>query len=295
MTTPTQLDANWLRAHPLPAPDDDVDKNERGRVLLIGGSRSVPGGIGLSAEAALRAGAGKVRVATIESAAIALGVATPEIAVLGLPEGIDGDIDCGGGSELDGLLHRIDAIVVGPAMGGSDAAGLVLDRVLANAECNATLVVDAAALTCLTPGRIAQLHTRGQPVLLTPNEGEMAALLNCDTSDIELDRSAAVRRAARLVSAVCLLKGSTSIVATPDGDTFAYAGGGVGLATGGSGDVLTGIAGALVSRGAEPLHALLWAVWLHGEAGRRCGEQIGQVGYLARELLPHIPELLGSL
>ena len=89
-----------------------------------------------------------------------------------------------------------------------------------------------------------------------------------------------------------VLKGSTSLVATPDGELFAYAGGGVGLATGGSGDVLAGIVAGLAARGAEPLEATLWAVWLHGEAGRRCAEQLGPLGFLARELLAHVPGLM---
>src|SRR5438046_1761846 len=83
---PTPLDSDWLRTHPLPVPDNDTDKNERGRVLVIGGGRMVPGGIQLTAEAALRAGAGKVRVGTARSNALPLGIAMPEIAVFGLPE-----------------------------------------------------------------------------------------------------------------------------------------------------------------------------------------------------------------
>jgi NAD(P)H-hydrate repair Nnr-like enzyme with NAD(P)H-hydrate dehydratase domain len=92
-----------------------------------------------------------------------------------------------------------------------------------------------------------------------------------------------------------MLKGSTSLVADHEGRLFAYAGGGVGLATGGSGDVLAGIAAGLAARGASPLDAALWAVWLHGEAGRRCAEQIGPVGFLARELLAHVPGLMKAI
>jgi NAD(P)H-hydrate repair Nnr-like enzyme with NAD(P)H-hydrate dehydratase domain len=85
------------------------------------------------------------------------------------------------------------------------------------------------------------------------------------------------------------------LIATPESAPLALAGGGVGLATGGSGDVLAGIVAGLVARGAEPLTAAAWAVWLHGEAGRRCGEQIGPLGFLARELLAQIPRLMRAL
>jgi NAD(P)H-hydrate repair Nnr-like enzyme with NAD(P)H-hydrate dehydratase domain len=120
----------------------------------------------------------------------------------------------------------------------------------------------------------------------------MAALLECDAEAVERDPAAAARRAADRYQAVVVMKGPVSFVASPDGQLFAFAGGGPGLATGGSGDVLAGIAAGIAARGASPLDAALWAVWLHGEAGRRCAEQIGPVGFLARELLAHVPALM---
>ena len=289
------LDSDWLRAHPLPEPAIDADKNERGRVLAIGGCRSVPGGIRLTAEAALRAGAGKVRVATVESAAIPLGVAMPEIAVFGLPEDAEGEIaaDCGGA--LAPLFEHIDAVIVGPAIGSEAAAGAIVDLLLDAEACTAPIVLDAAALTCLPPARIRPLAQRRHPVVLTPHIGEMAGMLACKTAEIEADRAGAVRRAADRFGAICVLKGSTTLVATPQGELYAYAGGGVGLATGGSGDVMAGIAAGLAARGTDPLVATLWAVWLHGEAGRRCAEQLGPLGFLARELLLQIPGLMRAV
>ena len=293
--SPTALDSDWLRANPLPQPDNDADKNDRGRVLVIGGCRNVPGGIRLTAEAALRAGAGKVRVATIETAAIALGVAMPEIGVFGLPEDDDGEIGADRADALDRLLEHNDAVIVGPAISGRNAAGALVDRLLAHEKCDAPIVLDAAALTCLPPSRIRPLRKRRHPVILTPHIGEMAGMLDCKIEAVEADRPAAVRRAAQDYGAICLLKGSTSLVATPAGALFAYAGGGVGLATGGSGDVMAGIAAGLAARGADPLASTLWAVWLHGEAGRRCAEQLGPIGFLARELLAHVPGLMRAL
>ena len=294
MAGPIPLDSDWLRAHPPPEPAVDADKNERGRVLAIGGCRSVPGGIRLTAEAALRAGAGKVRVATVESAAIALGVAMPEIAVFALPEDGDGEIAPGCEAVIAPLLGRADAVIVGPAIASDIAAGAVVD-VLLSASSTAPLVLDAAALTCLPPARIRPLKARKHPVVLTPHIGEMAGMLDCPAGDIEADRLAAVRRAAKAYDAICVLKGATTLVADASGEVFAYPGGGVGLATGGSGDVMAGIAAGLAARGADPLAATLWAVWLHGEAGRRCTEQIGPLGFLAHELLAHVPGLMRGL
>jgi len=287
------LDSDWLRDNPLPSPDRHADKNARGRVFIVGGCATVPGGLLLTAEAALRAGAGKVQVATARSTALALGVAMPEIAAFPIDEDERGEITALH-EGLSAQIARSDAVIVGPAMGCGEAAGRVVDEVLRDAEGNPTLILDAAALMTLQ-GRTATLAARPIPAVLTPHIGEMAALLDCDAADIEADRAGATRRAAQVYGAIVVLKGSTSLVADRDGALFAYAGGGVGLATGGSGDVLAGIAAGLAARGASPLDAALWAVWLHGEAGRRCAEQIGPIGFLARELLAHVPGLMRAL
>lgn len=287
------LDSNWLRDNPLPDPGQHADKNARGRVFAIGGCRIVPGGLLLTAEAALRAGAGKVQVATGASTSLALGIAMPEIAVFPMEETAEGEIaHLRKGIERD--IARCDAVIAGPAMGCGEAAGRVVDRLLAGACDDVSLILDAAALMTLPP-RAGQVARRRSPALLTPHIGEMAAMLGWEADRIERDRCVAVRQAAERYGAIVVLKGSTSLIADRDGALFAFAGGGVGLATGGSGDVLAGIAAGLAARGAGPLQAALWAVWLHGEAGRRCAEQIGPIGFLARELLAHLPGLMRAL
>lgn len=287
------LDSNWLRANPLPEPDPHADKNARGRLFVIGGCTRVPGGLLLTAEAAFRAGAGKVQVATTASTALALGIAMPEIAVFSLAENGEGEI-----AHLDEALgehiERSDAILAGPAMGEGEAAGKIVDRLLVEVGNSIPLILDAAALMNLRQ-RARVIRDRPSPAVLTPHIGEMAAMLDCDAQAIEEDREGAVRSAANHFGAIIVLKGSTTLVADCTGSLFAYAGGGVGLATGGSGDVLAGIAAGLAARGASPLDATLWAVWLHGEAGRRCAEQIGPLGFLARELLAHVPGLMRAL
>jgi hydroxyethylthiazole kinase-like uncharacterized protein yjeF len=290
---PIPLDSNWLRENPLPEPDPHADKNARGRVFVIGGCATVPGGLLLTAEAAFRAGAGKVRVATGASTALALGIAMPEIAVFPMAEDNEGEIACLHDG-LDPYIRRSDALIVGPAMSRGEAAGGILDGLLAADHGEIALILDAAALMTLPP-RAAAVSGRSVPAVLTPHIGEMAALLDCDAEEIEEDRPRAVLRAAERYGAVVILKGSTSLIADRHGALYAYAGGGVGLATGGSGDVLAGIVAGLSARGAEPLTAALWAVWLHGEAGRRCAEQIGPLGFLARELLAHVPGLMRAM
>jgi len=283
------LDSDWLRAHPLPVPDNATDKNGRGRVLAIGGGRTVPGGILLTVEAALRAGAGKIQVGAPASLAIALGIAMPEIAVFGLPENELGEIALHGDTELNTLIARCDCLVAGPAMSDPQGAEQLAAQLLRHSD--ARMVLDAALLINLGK-QAAHVRSLTHPAVLTPHIGEISALLDQSAEEIDENRLAAVRETSERFGAICALKGATTLIAAPDGSLFAYAGGGAGLATGGSGDVLAGIVAGLCARGADPLRATLWAVWLHGEAGRRCAEKIGSLGFLARDLLADLPRIM---
>ena len=253
---------------------------------------SVPGGVSLTAQAALRAGAGKVRVATVEPLVLTLGALFPEIAVLPLPVSAQGEIALQPGA-LRAHVEACDAVVIGPAMTCEVRASKLVGEVLEASGPDHGLVFDAAALIALAP-HAAAMRRRPHPALLTPHVGEMAAMLECDAGSVQADPVLAVHRATERFGSVVALKGNVTRIAAPDGDIHAYDGGNPGLATGGSGDVLAGIAGGLLARGCDPLTAALWAVWLHGEAGRRCVRSIGAVGYLARELLPAIPRVLGD-
>jgi hydroxyethylthiazole kinase-like uncharacterized protein yjeF len=209
-----------------------------------------------------------------------------------MPEAENGELG-GCGERLLALADRADAVIAGPAVSCDTAANALLTDLLGGKE-TGDLVLDAGALMVLAHHRDG-LRRRHRPAVLTPHIGEMAALLQEDAADIERDRAGAVRRAADRFGAICVLKGATSLVAAPGGLLLAYAGGGVGLATGGSGDVMAGMVAGLAARGASPLVATAWAVWLHGEAGRRCAEQMGPLGFLARELLAHVPGLMRAL
>jgi NAD(P)H-hydrate repair Nnr-like enzyme with NAD(P)H-hydrate dehydratase domain len=153
------------------------------------------------------------------------------------------------------------------------------------------LVLDAALLHAL-PARREEVKQADCPTILLPHSGEMASLLGCDEDEVEADAAAAGRTCAERYDSVTLVKGVHSHIVTPDGQVFRYEGGGPGLGVSGSGDTLAGIVGGLLARGADPLTALLWGVWCHGEAGRRLGEKIGTLGYLAREIPGEVPGVL---
>jgi hydroxyethylthiazole kinase-like uncharacterized protein yjeF len=279
MSEPARLDADLLKQFPLPCLSEDGDKEDRGRVLIIGGSQEVPGAAILAGVAAMRAGAGKLQIATEQSVAVPIAVAMPEAKVIAGPP-----IDA---------AHETDAIVVGCGM----APGPSLERLLADLlGCGAEtpLVIDATALGCLPDISAAVRGWRGGVTLL-PHAREMARLLECEPEEVEIDPAVAVLRAAERYHAVALVKGRFSLIAAPDGRLFRFKGGGIGLATSGSGDVLAGIVGGLTAGGADVLTATLWGVWLHGEAGRLLGERVGRVGFLAREIPDEVPRMLRSL
>lgn len=291
MPAPTRIDATWLRAHPLPVHGEGTDKNSRGHVVAIGGSRQVPGGLLLTGEAALRAGAGKIQLATVASCALGLGIALPEAGVIALDETGEGEIDAGEIAGLRESLERCDSVVVGPGMTSTDRACALIDALLRGLLGQQNLLLDAVAIHA-TRGREQALCAYRGALILTPNPDELASLLGCDDARIADDPTGCARAAAERLGAVTVCKGSETFVAAPDGALLHYGGGGTGLATGGSGDVLAGIIAALTARGAEPLTAAAWGVWLHGEAGRRLAKDVGPIGFLARELLPLVPGLM---
>jgi ADP-dependent NAD(P)H-hydrate dehydratase len=284
------LDAAWLAKHPLPEHGDGTDKNSRGRVLAIGGSAGVPGAIGLTAEAAFRSGAGKVRIATIADAAIPMGVRMPEAGMVALPMS-EGEIDMAACDRLLREAERTDCIVLGPGIGSRTRAAELGEVLLREGRDALSVVLDAASVACA--GDQADLiRGHGGRVVMTPHYGEMASCIACDEASIGKDPERAARDAAERFGAVIVLKSTRTVVAAPGEDPLLYAGGGVGLATGGSGDVLAGVIAGLLSRGAAPLVAAGWGVWLHGEAGAALAGRIGRIGFLARELPAEIPVLM---
>jgi ADP-dependent NAD(P)H-hydrate dehydratase len=287
------LDATWLAEHPLPEIEADTDKNTRGRVLIAGGSFNVPGALALTGEAALRAGAGKIQLATVEAAALPLGITMPEAAVFGLHANASGEIAADATPKLLKLLEACDTLVLGPGMGPASAATSIVRRMLAQPEGERSIVLDAAAIGGAS-GCAQAVRAHAGRVVLTPHPGEMMQLMGCDEGEVRDQPEALASLAAERFGAVIVLKRPETWIAAPCEPVLRYPGGGPGLATAGSGDVLAGILGGLLSRGAEPRTAAAWAVWLHGESGRRCAETLGKIGFLARELLGEIPRLMAA-
>ncbi len=282
-----------LRSWKIPAADSGDSKEDRGRVLVVGGDKEVPGAALLAGLAALRAGAGKLQVATCQSAAIQLGVAIPEARVFGLAETDAGSIKGGNSARLTDVINHSQATLIGPGMMDERETSILLSQLLPTLE-ESTVVLDAGAVSSLT-GNSDLLATSSIRGIITPHAGEMAALTGASIDEVEQNPLRIAENVARTLGVIVVLKGPETHIVSPEGECYRYKSGDVGLATSGSGDILAGTITGLAARGASPLQAAVWGVFLHGEAGNELAKNSGRVGYLARELLSQIPPLLNRL
>jgi hydroxyethylthiazole kinase-like uncharacterized protein yjeF len=290
---PVELDDPALKAWPLPHPQKDGDKEARGRVLVIAGSTEMPGAAVLAAQAALRAGAGKLVVATAASVAPWVAQSLPEARVIGLQEGPEGGLRADRLDRLDMTMQQVAAVLAGPGM-QPEAATCDFVAALVRRLQGPPLVLDAAAMGVVRDGGGPVVKLQG-PTILTPHAGEMAHLTGERREDIERDPAHTAQTASVRWGAVVALKGAETWLAAPDGRLWRHTRGNVGLATSGSGDVLAGLVVGLLARGASPEQAAAWGVALHARAGERLAERIGPMGYLARELAAEVPALMASL
>lgn len=261
------VDANVLRGWGLPAPGRT--KQSRGDAVIVGASRRTPGAVILAFEAAMRVGAGRVAVLVPGSVEEQLGAHLPEAAVHALPDDPDAPIS---GAAADALAHAA-AVLVGPGFDDVPQTRATLDAVIdAGAR---RLVLDAYALAVLDDLPRQRLP---EDLILTPDEDELVMLSGGKASGDDL--APAVRASARRFDAVVATYG---LVSERDGTLRQVAGGGPGLATAGSGDVLAGAITGFFARGLDPDRAATWGLWAHARAGDRLTETHG-FGFLAREL-----------
>jgi hydroxyethylthiazole kinase-like uncharacterized protein yjeF len=255
----------------------------------------MPGAVILAAVAALRAGAGKLTVATGKSVAQLVALAIPESRVLGLDENEAGGFTVEAVAALDPLADRINAILIGPGMQDEEATARLVHALLPRLQGSDTSVLlDAEAMGAILhpPDGVNPPFRFDVPVLVTPHAGEMAHLTGIAKEDISAGDDRLALDMAQRWNAVVALKGARTVIATPQGERWQHEGGNVGLATSGSGDVLAGIIAGLAARGAGLAQAAGWGVVLHAQAGDRLAARLGRLGYLARELVDEVPTLL---
>lgn len=285
------IDLPLLRRLAKPALGPNSDKDDRGRVLVIGGGPDVPGAVLLTAIAALRAGAGKLQIVATPDLAPGLGLAAPEARIIRIPASADGEFAEEGDDQLVDHAARCDAVIVGPGMMDQTAARRLTRRLL-EGQGEARFVVDAAALTGL---EASEARAAAGRLILTPHAGEMAALCGHSKEEVQARPLDIARDIAADYQSVVVMKGRDTHVVSPDGRAWHHVGGVPGLGVSGSGDVLAGIVGGLLARGFSPIDAAILGVYLHGRAGERLSREIGPLGFLARELLDVIPAVLADV
>lgn len=257
----------------LPARASSAHKGQFGHVLLIGGDHGFGGSITMSAQAALRCGAGLVSLATRpEHVSVAL-TRLPEVMAVGVLSA----------NQLMGLLAQASVVVVGPGLGQAPWGRSLLS---AAAQAKMPQVWDADALNMLSKADLAL----AEGSVLTPHPGEAARLLGISAEQVQADRPAAARALVKKYSVVCVLKGAGTLIAGLQGELAQCNHGHPAMATAGLGDVLAGVVGALLAQGMNAYEAACLAVWLHARAGEQQG-QLGR-GLAASDLIPAIRQLL---
>jgi hydroxyethylthiazole kinase-like uncharacterized protein yjeF len=285
LVTPGQL-AAFVRARQAAA-----HKGDFGHVLVVGGSRGKGGAAAMAGLAALKAGAGLVTVATPESALPIVAGFVPELMTEPLPETEAGSIST---RALEGRFQQVaegkDVLAIGPGLTTHPDTVAIVHRLLRESPLPA--VVDADGLNALA-GRLDLLEGRQAPLILTPHPGEMARLLGISTAEVQANRVEVARRMATERRVFVILKGHLTLTASPDGQVYVNPTGNPGMASGGMGDILTGlVAGLIAQYGGEPMaNVLCAAVYAHGLAGDLALLETGEKALVATDLLRFLPRV----
>ncbi|MFZ5593500.1 MAG: NAD(P)H-hydrate dehydratase [Pseudomonadota bacterium] len=267
------FDAHLLRPL-LPPRPRSAHKGHHGHTLVIGGDHGMTGAARLAGEAAARSGSGLTSIATRANHAAMIAAACPELMCHAVEQVRD----------LHPLLERASVIAIGPGLGQSAWARELFCAAL---ETALPLVVDADALNLL-----AQEPVRRDNWILTPHPGEAARLLDCSTADIQADRFRAIGELQQRFDGVCVLKGAGTLIDAGQAPITVCAAGNPGMASGGMGDVLTGVIAGLLAQGLPLADAARLGVYVHATAGDQAAEEEGERGLLASDLMPHIHHLL---
>lgn len=269
----------------LPVIDWEGYKNTFGHLLVIAGSPGMTGAAWLSAKAGLRSGAGLVSACLPCSLADGFDLSLPEVMTKGVQETKDRTISSQAWTEIKSQLKNKQAVVFGPGLGVSDDIAELLKNLL---QTGTPLVLDADGLNVLAFDR-SILHNPPGPVIITPHPGEMARLLGISSGDVQKNRVETALKAAGTFNAVVVLKGASTVTATPGGRVYINSTGNPALAAAGTGDVLTGTIGGLLAQGVDSEKAAVLGVYLHGSAGDITAQEKGWRGVIAGDVLEALP------
>ncbi|HEY1802339.1 MAG TPA: NAD(P)H-hydrate dehydratase [Terriglobales bacterium] len=275
----------------LPRPRDS-NKGMYGHVLVVGGSSGKSGATAMAGMSVLRSGAGLATVATAKSVLPTVASFHPELMTEALAETETGSIalEAFTSGKLDELADKKTVLAIGPGISRHPQTSELVRKAVAKYK--TTLVLDADGLNAFE-GCAAELNGKGRTIVITPHPGEMARLAGCSTAEVQRDRLNIARKFAREHELIVVLKGDRTLIAEPGGEVWVNTTGNPGMATGGTGDILTGmVAGFLAQNPSRPLQAVVIAVHLHGLAGDVARERMGEHSLVATDLLAGLPEAI---
>jgi NAD(P)H-hydrate epimerase len=275
----------------IPPRPPDAHKGDFGRVLIVAGSVGKTGAAALAADGALRSGAGLVTVACPRTCLPIIAAYGREYMTEALDETVNGTVHFAAAEVVLGV--NADVIAVGPGLGRGEGVSTFVRELVEKSEL--PLVLDADALNALADEPSVLQGREGRDLIITPHPGEMARLMGCSTADVQADRLGMARELARRHHVYVVLKGYRTLIATPDGPVFVNPTGSPGMATGGTGDVLTGMVAAWLAQLLDAEAACQVAVYLHGAAGELADADTGEVSMVAGDLADHIGDALLEL
>jgi len=276
----------------LPFRGNSSHKGNYGRILIISGSRGLAGAACLTAEAAARSGAGLVTLGVPDAVYIPVAAKLTEVMVTPLPDTESGTLSRDALPKIRSLMENVDVLALGPGLSVNPETVEVIREISAHAHIPA--VIDADGLNALA-GNPEILKQVKQPIVLTPHPGEMARLAGVTTRSVQQGRLNLARSLASAWKVVLVLKGAGTITADPEENIYINPTGNPGMATGGSGDVLTGIIAGLMAQGVEAAWAAAAGVYLHGLAGDLAAKEKGMMGLIAGDILDVLPMALNSV
>ena len=285
LTTSEEVAAELVRR----APDDH--KGSAGHCLVIAGSTGKTGAAAMACEGAMRTGAGLVTLGVPQCLNPVLETMLLEVMTAPLPD-TDGALALKAGDQITHLMADKQCLAIGPGLGSAAETGRLVRQLLRRSKI--PMVIDADGLNHLA-GRQEIFTDMQAPAVLTPHPGEMARLAGLTTAQVQADRVKCAREFAAASGTVVVLKGAATVIAAPDGYVQVNPTGNPGMASGGMGDVLTGIIAGLITQGIDPERAAVMGVYLHGAAADALAADGRPVGYLAADLLDQVPVQLGLL
>ncbi len=275
----------------IPARDHDSHKGSYGRVLVVGGSLGMAGAPGLTGMAALRAGAGLVYVAVPRVIQATVAGYEPSYLTIGLEDDPNGEMATLARHTIRDRAESMDVLAIGPGMNHTDDTHDLVAWIYR--EVDKPTVLDAGALRYLSQTEMITRQTAGHRIL-TPHPGEFALLTERSVAEVQAHRRELAAAYAQRYGVIVVLKGHNTVIT--DGQRLAInPTGNPGLATGGTGDVLTGMIAALVAQGLEPFEAARLGVYLHGLAGDLAAAELGQHGLIATDLLRFLPPAIRQM